>query len=520
MLLLNNFYFIAFLAIQIDLNLGRAVWKLNCSTLKKPSIVGDTIRCTFDSLKFNGRKLNTIAIYQSGNLVLESKKLTSQTGIYEFLDTKKLKAVTNLEIKLLDYRKRIKSEIVILQLQSAPTTTTKSTITASSTPKSKKIWTLKCESVTKSSKAVIKCAYDSLKRPRERRLNTLVIFQNDKKIIQSNQLLTQKGVYEFTNTEKLKSGIVEIKFLDYKEKVESIFALHYVPQTSTTTTTTAATTTTKPSSSTTKTSSETSVSTTTKTTTSSSPGETSEPPLGLPDLKNFKLQLPVGPRNDKILEITNDKLPSYSSEFFKKNSQGTAYVFHTPVWPPAQPENGLVPAHTSGSKTTRTELREIVPESWNFNVGFHSLKIKEAVILAPTKDDSSNPKANQIIVAQILSGSYPLVNIRYYTGNTIVAVINDDEDDDAQTISTNYVLGTIFEAEIRVNNGEVKIFFNGVEKISKSKMTTKSTNRENCYFKAGSYGQVAPVTDGKEESEINEQYSEVLLYDLEVKHEN
>ncbi|KAJ3206990.1 hypothetical protein HK099_000370, partial [Clydaea vesicula] len=326
----------------------------------------------------------------------------------------------------------------------------------------------------------ITCTFDSYKYKSTRK-NTIAIFQKNIKVLQSPGLTVARGTYTFGDTTTLTAGEIEIKFLNSKNKSESATIKIVLA--------------------------------------AADPGPDPGPDPGTQDpvninLSKWKLQLPVGPSNDKVLEIT--QLSTYSSQFFYLNTAKTAYIVNAPVWPPAQPENNLVPAHTPNSKTTRSELREL--SSWNFDVGKHTLITKLAVRNTPLSGDTTPSFAGEVVLAQLFCGSNTVINLRYFAkSNEIVIVIEDNGNKSPRRLSS-YTLGDIFEVKLEIINKLAYVYYNDAQIISDALVRT-SYAKNSCYFKTGVYNQVIPVTTKPDVNNINSQYAEAALHKVIILHQ-
>ncbi|KAJ3221892.1 hypothetical protein HK099_002998 [Clydaea vesicula] len=205
----------------------------------------------------------------------------------------------------------------------------------------------------------------------------------------------------------------------------------------------------------------------------------------LPNLSDFFLQLPVG-KGTKMDTIKSD-LSLYQSEFFTQKDN--AYVFHTPVKPPNA-------AHSPGTKTVRTELREV--QTWQCNSGDHSLKFT-------AKITSVSPNKQSVIIAQIHDGHVPNLFIRYEQG-TLNAFVNRKRHELAPMS-----LNEVFSMEILSKDAFATVFLNGKQVLQPIQLDTKGAE---VYFKAGSYQQATTEDDSADS------VAEVYFYDIHIDHEN
>ncbi|KAJ3202576.1 hypothetical protein HK099_001806, partial [Clydaea vesicula] len=153
----------------------------------------------------------------------------------------------------------------------------------------------------------------------------------------------------------------------------------------------------------------------------------------------------------------------FSNQFFYLNPSKNAYTFHTPILPDGA-------ASTTGSDTTRTELREspfgFKNGIWNPQIGTHSLKLTQSI------DKLPNVPEPGVVTAQIHNGVVPVLIIRL-TSNQLF-------------INGNYQLGTQFSLELRVVQGKMYV-------LQDDQVLTDcggvSLSDQGVFFKTGSYNQ-------------------------------
>ncbi|MGQ0481478.1 MAG: polysaccharide lyase family 7 protein [Pseudonocardia sp.] len=211
------------------------------------------------------------------------------------------------------------------------------------------------------------------------------------------------------------------------------------------------------------------------------------------DLVNWKLTLPTGSSSSPA-EVEGQRLRSFSSADWFNVRKDCAVAFRAPV-------NGVT---TSGSKNPRSELREMSrggtdKASWSSTSGTHTMVVKEAFTKLPT----GKP---HLVGAQIHDAEDDVTVFRLEGSK--LWVTNGDETHHALATS-NYVLGTPFEAKFVVSGGQTRAYYNG------RLVTTITKDYTGAYFKAGAYTQAncenaAPCDSGN--------YGETLVYDLKVTH--
>jgi len=212
------------------------------------------------------------------------------------------------------------------------------------------------------------------------------------------------------------------------------------------------------------------------------------------NLSNWKLTLPTGSGSSPT-EIAGSALGSLTGEsnWFSVGS-GCAVAFRAPV-------NGVT---TSGSKNPRSELREMAAggaesAGWSSTEGTHTMVLKEAF----TKLPSGKP---QVVGGQIHDASDDISVFRLEGSNLYVT---DGNNPHYQLVTSNYVLGTPFEAKYVVSGGVIRAYYNG------RLVATLTKDFSGAYFKAGAYTQ-ANCQDASPCSSGN--YGEVMVYSLRVTH--
>ncbi|RKN03864.1 glycosyl hydrolase family protein [Streptomyces radicis] len=223
-------------------------------------------------------------------------------------------------------------------------------------------------------------------------------------------------------------------------------------------------------------------------------GGDAELPSEVLDLSDWKVTLPIGDDEDPT-EIFQPDLDEYSHDpFFRVNDAGDAVTFRAPV-------NGVT---TGGSSYPRSELREMESGGedeieWSSTSGTHTMTVREAFTHLP----EDKP---EVVGAQIHGGDDDVTALRLQ-GSRLW--ITDEDTVQHHLITDEYELGTVFELEYVVSDGEIEIYYNG--ELETTIDHSDSTN----YFKAGAYTQAncersSPCSD--------DNYGEVEIYDLTVTH--
>jgi hypothetical protein len=220
-------------------------------------------------------------------------------------------------------------------------------------------------------------------------------------------------------------------------------------------------------------------------------------PAEVLNLSRWKLQLPLDDPNQsgtQVLQITRPRLSTYVvNPWFKPNSSCTGVQFRNAV-------NGVTTPNTSYA---RSELREMESNGtseikWSSNSGTHTMVIDQSI------DHLPNTK-RQLIAGQIHDGNDR--STFRIDGSSLY--ITRDNDTRYKLVTSNYVLGTRFQAKFVVSNGSIKAYYNGV--LQATIPVSFSTG----YFKAGVYTQ-ANCTNSSPCDTSN--YGQTTLYNLTVTH--
>jgi len=221
-------------------------------------------------------------------------------------------------------------------------------------------------------------------------------------------------------------------------------------------------------------------------------------PAQVLDLANWKVTLPVAkPDNAKSPEeVQQPDLATFeTSPWFETTSNCDAVVFRAPV-------NGVT---TSGSRNPRSELREMTDDgkanaSWSSTAGTHSMVVTEAFTHLPDVKP-------ELVGAQIHDADDDITVFRLEGSNLYVT---KGDDPHFKLVTSNYVLGTKFEAKYVVGGGKTEAYYNGVLQ------TTIPERYRGAYFKAGAYTQ-ANCTDSSPCGKSN--YGETTVYNVAVSHQ-
>lgn len=221
-----------------------------------------------------------------------------------------------------------------------------------------------------------------------------------------------------------------------------------------------------------------------------------DPPAQVIGLSSdWKLQLPVDDPDqsgDQPREITYPALRTFAqSPWFIADSACTGIQFR----------NAVNAVTTPNSSYGRSELREMNGSSgasWSSTSGTHTMIIDQAVTHLP------NTKPH-VVAGQIHDGNDRSV-FRLEGTNLYVTRDNDTH---YKLVTSDYQLGTRFEAKFVVSDGEIRAYYNGT--LQATIPVTFTTG----YFKAGVYTQ-ANCTNSAPCSSDN--YGEVVVYGVSVTH--
>ncbi len=221
-------------------------------------------------------------------------------------------------------------------------------------------------------------------------------------------------------------------------------------------------------------------------------GGTCSYPADVLDLSNWYIGLPIG-AEESPTNVYQPALDTYKIDpWFTTTPACDAVQFRSAV-------NGVT---TSGSSYPRSELREMngsAKASWSSTSGTHTMVVDQAITALP----ADKP---HVVAGQIHDSSDDVSVFRLEGGNLY---ITNGDTSRHKLVTSNYVLGTRFQAKFVVSGGQIKAYYNGVLQTTISKSFTGG------YFKAGAYTQ-ANCTNSSPCSDSN--YGEVKIYGLTVSH--
>ena len=223
-------------------------------------------------------------------------------------------------------------------------------------------------------------------------------------------------------------------------------------------------------------------------------GGACEYPAQVLDLAGWKVTMPTG-SDDKPTEVEQPGLATFDETPWFRPTEGCEGVaFRAPV-------NGIT---TSGSHYPRSELREMGPDgepaSWSSSSGTHTFVVDEAFTALP----QGRPN---LVGAQIHDDSDDISVFRLEGSNLYVTKGSNPH---YKLITSDYVLGTRFEAKFVVRDDTVRAYYNGILQA------TFPADFSDAYFKAGAYTQANCEEDGVPCTSSN--YGETTIYHLAVDH--
>jgi len=219
------------------------------------------------------------------------------------------------------------------------------------------------------------------------------------------------------------------------------------------------------------------------------------------NLTNWKLTLPVTSPNDsdEPLEIKQPELATYQIDpWFKLTPDKKGIIFRAPVNAPT----------TANSEYPRSELREMTTDGkdeifWSSSKGTHTLFLEEAI--------TTVPKNKQAVVAgQIHGDDSDLLVIRLENKELFLARNKAN----LATLDKNYTLGKRFTIKFIANEGKLSTYYNNSEKPVH--ILEKKVNET--YFKVGVYTQSNCETEESPNLCSDNNYGEVIIYQLEITH--
>jgi hypothetical protein len=218
----------------------------------------------------------------------------------------------------------------------------------------------------------------------------------------------------------------------------------------------------------------------------------SSDPNSVIDLDNWKLTLPIAQNGaHEPQEIKQPYLRTYQSPFFQLNDAGTGMVFRAQVDGAPVVRDGFV----------RTELREMTcggtrKAAWSSVGSVNTMTIRESI-------DHLPPGRPSLVAGQIHGTDSHYVALVRLDGSQLFV---KTENGTAGVLDDDYQVGTIFTVTLASSDGCVRVYYNGVLKV------TLQDDCDGCYFKAGVYLQSSAKWDSPDA------YGQVTIYDIQVTH--
>lgn len=264
--------------------------------------------------------------------------------------------------------------------------------------------------------------------------------------------------------------------------------------------------------------------------------DTNEIPAKILDLSQWKITIPVKvdhpdskekEKGKKTSEITQPYLANYQLPPWlrvvnyldtKTGTQKKGVAFRAPV-------KGDPDAKTPNTDYLRSELRQMMEAdntkeiSWNSSdPGERSMTIVQAVTALPKqkgemvvgqihgkfKDKNGKDKQDDVIVFRVE---------RDKTGKIAVWVNVDGSN--KYKLDDNYELGKIFKVKFSVKDGKTYVYYNDGSNPFGPPLETSYSE---AFFKAGAYTQSSCGTEGDPQLCSNDNYGEVVIFDLKLEH--
>lgn len=222
-------------------------------------------------------------------------------------------------------------------------------------------------------------------------------------------------------------------------------------------------------------------------------------PAQVLNLTNWKMTLPIG-SDEKPTEVKQPVLATYKlNPWFVVTEDGKAVRFRAPV----------SSVTTTGSNYPRSELREMTNNgmekaSWDTLTGTHTMTIDQAITAVPQTK-------KHVVAGQIHDADDDIIVIRLEYPTLYVNV----DGDNVVTLDKNYTLGKRFTVKFVVHNNKTDIYYND----SSTPIYTLNKAYTGAYFKAGAYTQSNCSREANASLCTDQNYGEVIIYDVTVNHQ-
>lgn len=225
-------------------------------------------------------------------------------------------------------------------------------------------------------------------------------------------------------------------------------------------------------------------------------------PANVLNLSNWKITLPIeaGSQSSQPLEVMQPELATYKLDpWFTVTQDKKGVVFRAAV-------NAL---STGDSNYPRSELREMSADGkkiifWPSTSGTHTLYLDQAIIATP----KNKP---EVVAGQIHGDDDDIIVIRLDFPKLYIARGKSN----LATLDENYTLGKRFTVKFVAQNGQILVYYN--DSIAPIYMLEKKVKM--AYFKVGAYPQSNCETEKFLELCADDNYGEVIIYQLTVMHE-
>lgn len=219
------------------------------------------------------------------------------------------------------------------------------------------------------------------------------------------------------------------------------------------------------------------------------------------DLSSWEITLPIESDNNSQspLIIRQPQLAKYQNNpWFMLTPDNSGIIFRAPVNAPTTPN----------SNYPRSELREMTDNGtteafWSSVSGIHSLILDEAITAVPKKKSA-------VVAGQVHGDDDDILFIRLEYPKLYIARGGKN----VFTLNDNYTLGQRFKIKIVASDGKFMFYYNG----NNFPVHTLDKKVNKAYFKAGVYTQSNCKTEGSPDLCNENNYGEVIIYNLSVDH--
>lgn len=221
-------------------------------------------------------------------------------------------------------------------------------------------------------------------------------------------------------------------------------------------------------------------------------------PAKILDLINWKLTLPTGTERQPT-EITQPRLANYQNDpWFRVTEDGLGVLCRAAV-------DGVT---TRGSQYPRSEFREMTNNgrtnaSWSSASGIHTMLIDQAITAIPKTK-------GEVVAGQIHDEKDDIIVVRLEFSKLYINVAGKN----VHLLDPNYALGKRFKIKFEVSGDQTRVYYND----GPDPVYILDKNYSGAYFKAGAYTQSNCSREGSPSLCNDNNYGEVVLYQLAVTH--